>query len=60
MSFIYRENFYFVDRFHGSALHGDRCSACCEAHTNFADESTCLTADNVWNEVVKFTDHKKY
>jgi hypothetical protein len=27
------------DRFHGSALHGDRCTAYCEAHTNFADES---------------------
>jgi hypothetical protein len=25
----YRENFYFVDRFHGSALHGDRCTAGC-------------------------------
>jgi hypothetical protein len=23
----------------------------CEAHTNFADESACLTADNVRNEV---------
>jgi hypothetical protein len=21
----YREDFYFVDRFHGSALHGHRC-----------------------------------
>jgi hypothetical protein len=26
-------------------------AACCEAHTNFADESACLTADNVRNEV---------
>jgi hypothetical protein len=48
----YREDFYFVDWFHGSALHGDRSAACCEAHTNFPDESACLTADNVRNEVV--------
>jgi hypothetical protein len=41
-----------VDRVHGSALHGGRCAACCEAYTNFANESACLTADNVWNEVV--------
>jgi hypothetical protein len=37
---------------HCSALHGDQCTAGCEAHTNFADESACLTADNVRNEVV--------
>jgi hypothetical protein len=37
---------------HGSALHGDRCTAACEAHTNLADELICLLADNVWNEVV--------
>jgi hypothetical protein len=49
---MYREDFYFVDRFHGSALHSDRCAAGCEAHMNFADESACLTADNVRNEVV--------
>jgi hypothetical protein len=49
---MYREDFYFVDRFHGSALHGYRCIAGCEAHTNFADESACLTADNILNEVV--------
>jgi hypothetical protein len=35
---------------HDSALHGDRCIAGCEAHTNFVDE--CLLADNVWDEVV--------
>jgi hypothetical protein len=46
------EDFYFVDLFHGSALHGDRLTAGCEAHTNFADESICLLADNVHNEVV--------
>jgi hypothetical protein len=49
---IYREDFYFVDRFHGSALHDDRCTAGCEVHTNFADESVCLMANNVRNEVV--------
>jgi hypothetical protein len=50
--FLYREDFYFADRFHGSALHGDRCTAGCEAHTTFAGESACLTADNVRNEAV--------
>jgi hypothetical protein len=30
----------------------DRCAAGCEAHTNFADESASLMADNVRNEVV--------
>jgi hypothetical protein len=54
----YREDFYFADLFHGSALHGDRYTVGCEAHTNFADESACLTADNVRKEVVKFTDHR--
>jgi hypothetical protein len=49
---LYREDFYFVDWFHGSALHGDRGAACREAHTNFSDESACLTADNVRNEVI--------
>jgi hypothetical protein len=49
---LYREDFYFVDRFHGSALHGDRGAASREEHTNFADESACLTTDNVRNEVV--------
>jgi hypothetical protein len=32
---IYTENFYFVDRFHGSALHNERCTAGYEARTNF-------------------------
>jgi hypothetical protein len=36
-----------VDRVRDSALHSGRCAACCEAHTNFADESEYLTADNV-------------
>jgi hypothetical protein len=47
-----------VDRFHGSAHHDDRCTAGCEAHTNSADESACLTADNVRNEVV--TIHRSH
>jgi hypothetical protein len=44
---LYRKDFYFVDRFHDCALHGERCAACREAHTNFADESACLMADYV-------------
>jgi hypothetical protein len=47
---FYREYFYCVDRVHDSALHGYRCAACREAHTNFADELVWLMADNVWNE----------
>jgi hypothetical protein len=35
-------------RVHGSALHGDRCTAGREAHANISDES----ADNIWNEIV--------
>jgi hypothetical protein len=51
---LYREDFYFIDRFHGSAFHGDRCTARCEARTNFAEESmrVCLLADNVRNKEV--------
>jgi hypothetical protein len=49
---LYREDFYFVDRFHASAHHGDRCITGCEAHTNLADESACQMADNVRNDVV--------
>jgi hypothetical protein len=49
---MWREDFYFADRFHDSALHGDRSAACREAHTHFADESAFLTADSVRNEVV--------
>jgi hypothetical protein len=33
-------------------VHGDQGSACRKAHANCADESACLTDDNVWNEVV--------
>jgi hypothetical protein len=42
----YREDFYFVDRFHGSALHGDRCIADCEEHTSFVDQSPSLYIKN--------------
>jgi hypothetical protein len=38
-------------------LHGDRCTAR-EAHTNFADGSICLLADNVRNQVV--TIHRSH
>jgi hypothetical protein len=41
-----------VDQVHGSALHGGRCAACYKAHMNFTDESACLAANNVQNEVV--------
>jgi hypothetical protein len=59
---IYRKDFYFVDWSHGSALHGRQFIACCEAHTNFADESACLMADIVRNEgtfLLLFTDHRR-
>jgi hypothetical protein len=46
----YREDFYFVDRFHGSELHGGRRAAYCQANTNFFDESDCLKADDFRNE----------
>jgi hypothetical protein len=47
----YRKVLIFVDRFM-TALHGDRRTVGCEAHTNFDDESICLVEDNVRNEVV--------
>jgi hypothetical protein len=31
-------------------LHSGRCAPCYKVHTNFADESACLMADNVRNE----------
>jgi hypothetical protein len=49
---LYREDFYFVDRFHGYALHSDQYTAGREAHTDFADESVHLTTNNIWNEIV--------
>jgi hypothetical protein len=56
---LYTEDFYFVDRFHGSTFHGDRCTAGCKAHTNFANESACLTADNIRKEVVAIHSSQK-
>jgi hypothetical protein len=47
---LYREDFYFVDQFHSSALHSGRCTACCEEHINFANKSAWLMASNVRNE----------
>jgi hypothetical protein len=55
---IYKEDFYFVDRFHSLALHGERCIADCEVHMNSADESICLLTYNVRNEVV--TIHRSH
>jgi hypothetical protein len=49
---LYREYFYCVDQVHGCALHSGQCATCHKAHTNFANESACLTADNIQNEVV--------
>jgi hypothetical protein len=51
---IIQGGFFVTGRVHGSALHGDRCAACSGVLTNFADESACLTGDNIWNEVVTF------
>jgi hypothetical protein len=42
---IYKEDFYFVDHFHGCALQREQDAACCEVHTTFADESACLTTN---------------
>jgi hypothetical protein len=47
---------------HDLALHDDLCTACCEEHTNFANGSACLIADNVRNEgkfLPSFTDHRR-
>jgi hypothetical protein len=35
----YSKDFYSVDWFHGSALHGDQGVTRCVRHTNFSDES---------------------
>jgi hypothetical protein len=62
MPLLYREDFYFVDWFHSSAHHGDRCTTGCEAHMDFADEAACLKADNIRNEgkfLPFFTDHRR-
>jgi hypothetical protein len=46
---IYEEFFNFGDQF--TALRFIAPSAAYrEGHMNFADESACLMADNVWNE----------
>jgi hypothetical protein len=42
----------FVDRFTEFPPPGDLCSAGCEAHRNFADESICLLADKVRNKAL--------
>jgi hypothetical protein len=55
-------DFYFVDRIHDSGLHGDLRTPGCEAHMIFADESTCLTVENVRNEgifLISFTDERR-
>jgi hypothetical protein len=49
---LYREDLYFVDQIHGSVLHSDQCTAGCMVHMNFTNESACLMADNIRNEVV--------
>jgi hypothetical protein len=49
---IYREDFYFVVRFHSPALHSNLCTAGCEVHTNCASESACIMVTNAWIEVV--------
>jgi hypothetical protein len=43
----YTGSSYLASPVHGVTLHGNRCTAICEAHTNFADESVCLIANNV-------------
>jgi hypothetical protein len=43
---------YLCWPFHRFELNGELCTAGCEANTNFADESICVLADNVQNEVV--------
>jgi hypothetical protein len=52
---LYTEILTLVDRFHGSELHGDWCTAGCDAHTNFVNESICLLDDNVPNEVCSYS-----
>jgi hypothetical protein len=41
-----RDYFYCVDQVHGSVLNDGQCAARRETHTNFADESACLTILN--------------
>jgi hypothetical protein len=49
---LHREDFYFVDWFHGSACYTVTGVLLAEGHTNFADESACLIVDNIQNKVV--------
>jgi hypothetical protein len=56
------EDFYLVDWFYGSVLHGGRYATCCESHMNIAIESACLMTDNIWNEgkfLHLFTGHRR-
>jgi hypothetical protein len=45
--YLIQRGSYLCWSVHGSALHGDPCTAGCKAHTNFANKSVCLTFDNV-------------
>jgi hypothetical protein len=49
---LYRDDFYFVDRFHDSACYKVINVLLAEWHTNSADESACLIVDNIQNKVV--------
>jgi hypothetical protein len=42
----------FIEIQGGSYTFVDQCTAGCETHANFADESVCLLADNVGDEVL--------
>jgi hypothetical protein len=50
---IFCEVITFVDQFMALCFTAqcNRCTDGCEIYTNFANESICLLADNVWNEV---------
>jgi hypothetical protein len=48
---LYREDFYFVDWFHFSLLHGNCYATGCKVHMNLTDESACLISDNISNKV---------
>jgi hypothetical protein len=52
---ILQGDFNFVDWFHSCVFHGFRCAVGCEEDRNLTDESVCMTADNVRNEVVTDT-----
>jgi hypothetical protein len=46
---INTESFLTLLLVHNSALHINWCITWCKINMNFADESACLKADNVWN-----------